>query len=478
MTIKTKKGMASLYLVAFTTLLLGILTMSFVRVMLTESKESTNSDLSQSAYDSALAGIEDAKTAIIMYNTCRENQYNDVQFSFRSRCYDPDNGIIALMEKSFTAFQQGGDGSCDTVPKILGIDYSNGAVVVGDEKLNQFYTCVTVTNEADSYLTILGETTPSRTIPVRLRDGEFSKVVAFEIEWYSRDKDENDSSISISRGYMADLLTDLSTYPSNFKPFGTKSQAISNLPILAAEIIQTDTNFQMYELDLNNESNTGTDHATAVLYPVSNKISGVTKPDRGTFVTNYINKDTVLAVSNKNSAEREKSPQSVYCAPVAGQAGFNSADYSDSEYRCRATIEIPPTYQGNGPSGRAEHTFMVRINLPYGVPEDTDVSIKACMATIGGVCTEYAHWVNQFVVDSTGRASTLYRRLTARVDTVNTIFIYPDYAAEARGANATVEKRLYATKNCWATDDAGGSTTCANNGDAKIYPEEEPNTTN
>ena len=64
--IKTKKGMASLYLVAFTTLLLGVLTMSFVRVMVTESKESSNSDLSQSAYDSALAGIEDAKTAIII----------------------------------------------------------------------------------------------------------------------------------------------------------------------------------------------------------------------------------------------------------------------------------------------------------------------------------------------------------------------------------------------------------------------------
>lgn len=464
MTIKTKKGMASLYLVAFTTLLMGILTTSFVRVMLTESRESTNSDLSQSAYDSALAGIEDAKTAIIMYNTCRENSENEVQFNFRSRCDEISN----IMEKSFEDFKSGGDGSCDAVPNILGIPSVNGAVAIGaknddgESLLNQSYTCVTVTNEADSFLTILGETTPSRTIPVRLRENEYSQTVAFEVEWYSR---RNDELSATELGYMSNLYTGL--YGSDYKAFGTKSDATGSLPVLAVEVIQTEPSFQMYQLDLNNEENLGTDHATVVLYPVDKNVDGVTQRNSsGGFVTNFISKDTVLAVSNKNSAAREQSPQAVFCAKV----NSSNDDYANSGYRCRATIELPRTYLGSDPNGRdrAEHTFMIRVSLPYGVPEDTDVSIRACKALSGAVCdrSQYASWINQYVVDSTGRASTLYRRLTARIDTVNTIFIYPDYAAEARGRDATVEKDFYATKNCWATDDAGGSTTCANNGDA------------
>ena len=58
--IKTKKGATSIYIVAFTTMVLSILTISFVRIMVSEAQQTSNYDLSQSAYDSALAGIEDA----------------------------------------------------------------------------------------------------------------------------------------------------------------------------------------------------------------------------------------------------------------------------------------------------------------------------------------------------------------------------------------------------------------------------------
>ena len=67
---ETKKGMASLYVVLFATILFGVITLSFVRIIISEVIQSSNDDLSQSAYDSALVGVEDAKIAVNRYYQC------------------------------------------------------------------------------------------------------------------------------------------------------------------------------------------------------------------------------------------------------------------------------------------------------------------------------------------------------------------------------------------------------------------------
>ena len=66
----TKEGAASIFIVIFTTLLLSVITLSFFRIMLSEANLTINYNLSQSAYDSALAGIEDAKVALLKYHEC------------------------------------------------------------------------------------------------------------------------------------------------------------------------------------------------------------------------------------------------------------------------------------------------------------------------------------------------------------------------------------------------------------------------
>ena len=67
---KFKNGAVSFYIVVFLTLIFGIITLSFVRIILNEVRETANTDLYNSAYDSALAGIEDAKIALIKYHDC------------------------------------------------------------------------------------------------------------------------------------------------------------------------------------------------------------------------------------------------------------------------------------------------------------------------------------------------------------------------------------------------------------------------
>ena len=42
-------------------MLLTIVTIGFIKLMIMDQRQSSNSDMSQSAYDAALAGAEDAK---------------------------------------------------------------------------------------------------------------------------------------------------------------------------------------------------------------------------------------------------------------------------------------------------------------------------------------------------------------------------------------------------------------------------------
>ena len=450
--IKTKKGMASLYLVAFTTLLLGVLTMSFVRVMVTESKESSNSDLSQSAYDSALAGIEDAKTAIIMYNAC----LGDSSRSFGGLSCTT---IKQRMEKM--GFEEG---SCDIVSAILNRSGGSyvGEVEIKDNEsqpneLSQAYTCVTIANDFADYRSLLNESVSARTIPIRVTNDDFDDIVAFELQWYSTEMDDSHAGGPV--GFMQNssevVYTGLNT--SDIIPFAGRSVATDSLPIVSFELFQTDKDgFRMHELDLNNETNTGTDHASIVLYP-DNKIEN---GENGTFIgaselLTSSNKDSQVALRKGNSSI---TPKLVSCQ-------YNSG------FRCRATIELPATYKNNTvkytKNTRAEETFMIRVGLPYSTPR-TDFSVRACKNVKNNHCDDYAVWTgSQFVVDSTGRASTLYRRVTARIDVVNTSFIYPNYAAQVTGDDATIEKNLWVTENCWASDGDGNSSACANNGVTK-----------
>ena len=434
---KTKKGMASLYLVAFTTLLLGIVTMSFARVMISESREASNSDLSQSAFDSALAGVEDAKTAILKYEQCNNNPAAE-------GCGE----IITRMKAAFD------NHNCDVVRNILG-NSGEGAVEISED-LNQSYTCVTIADDAPIYQSTLTEDIRSRVVPAGTIDN-YQNVVGIELQWFTIDPTSDEVK------FMNDDAGD------NFIPLKAKSDAMDksarkkSAPILTFELFQTDESFRMYQLDLNNETNTGTDHAMIMLYPESG--------DSDSFVTarnllDASNKSSQAALTSSDYASNSVVPKLVSCF-----------DHGDGGAYCRAVIQFPATYNGSADNTdgtystvkdstkRAKQTFMFRVSLPYGAPQ-TDFSIKPCTEIVDGKCTETSRFTGaQYIIDSTGRASDLYRRIIARVETTPN-FIFPEYAVQVSGNNAVIEKNFYVTENCWSTDGKGNYTTCANNGDA------------
>lgn len=128
------KGAVSIFIVMFTTILTGIIVLSFVRLMVLDQQRAINSDLADSAYDSAQIGIVDAKRAILKYE--KEICPNDP-----GQCRNLRRDLL--------------DGNnCDAVRNILGMT-GEGEVKIatteGQDSLEQAYTCAKIKYYTDNY---------------------------------------------------------------------------------------------------------------------------------------------------------------------------------------------------------------------------------------------------------------------------------------------------------------------------------------
>ena len=111
--INTKKGAVSLYVVVFFAVVVGVITLGFIRIVINNSIAAVNADLYLSAYDSAMAGVEDAKIALLKYHDClSQGEVAGSAASAPGTC----PRIIYEMEKGIR------ENSCDVVQKVLGRD--------------------------------------------------------------------------------------------------------------------------------------------------------------------------------------------------------------------------------------------------------------------------------------------------------------------------------------------------------------------
>ncbi len=414
---KTKKGAASFYVVIFTTLVLGIITISFVRIMLSEATRTTDTDLNQSAYDSALAGVEDAKSALKKINQ------------------DP-----SLAEQLFPKDPQQTP-ECNTLTKILygpGSDLTKDVQIAektsGESREAQAYTCVKMTNIVDDYRATLTSNTRMKVVPLRIRGG-FSQVKYLKVSWYAKTDGDGVK-------YLQNKDAQNPLYFNENGVAESPDQSVLAPPVLTAELIQTDTLFNAAEL-VSDARTAGTDRSTVVLYPVK---SGASDKD--------INADEMRQAADpyKNNAN-----QPFY---------VNCVDSADQEFVCEKTLQLP--YTINGSQEKGDDTAFLLIAAPYG-NSDTKFKITALDEEKNVLQFENA----QYQVDSTGRANDIYRRIETRLEIGNANFPFPEYTIEGSNATqgkASIWKNFWITNNCQTTvnEKIGGEqygiTDCRNSG--------------
>ena len=354
-----QSGAVSLFAVIFGAMLLTIVTIGFMRLMIMDQRQSSNNDLSQSAYDAALAGVEDAKRVV------RAAQTGNIQ------AVGVLNGPINCNMVAASGVV-GGSISGDTI-----IQTGTGA----GKRFDQAYTCVKITMKSQDFIYKSIED-KSQLIPLRATSS-FNKI---SIEWYRRDDESNLGSANA-------VNTEISTTGE----LPARNSWHSNTPqLMRVQLINPGPTFNLSTLDT----------------------TGVTSFFRPNVLRSDVAGQDGTAVSSKTSDrpratdgnEHNNGTNIVSCSKTFKFSG---------EYSCKAVIDVDEIAAGS-------ETAFLRLTSIY-----KGGSVKVSLQKTDGTIVNFDGV--QPIVDSTGRASNLFRRVEARLQ-IGDDFAYPDNAVELKNS--------------------------------------------
>lgn len=417
--------MASFYVVIFATILFGVVTVSFVRIILSEATQSSNDDLSRSAYDSAIAGVEDAKTAVNRYYSCINGTGNagDCGEQERAKLFSQNctqEGIGVARYLYGDNYKGGPD---DTEVKIQETGVSDA-----ESGSDQAYTCVIVSDEVPDYRGTLTKDTPAKVIPIAVNDGtgnqttQIEKVRTIRFGWYSQLNEGNRSDFILSGGRLKSQN-------------GRGENGPTIPPTIALTFIRMKAGMSIEDF---HTPNNGSDYATMLLLP-----SGQTGANE-----TYVEEIFYGALREVGNISKSGSnyPFAVTCSTA-------------SEFAC--TVDI------TGLTFEAGDSVFLVVSLPYSNTESVDFA-----AVLYDINAEPVKFVGvQIQVDSTGRTNQLFRRVEARLDPIDLFFPFPQYELFVDGdGDQSVDKNFWITANCWHTHPLDNGNTdnkpkfCPNNG--------------
>lgn len=213
-----QRGAVSLFIVMFSALLLTTITISFMQLMVKDQQQASYSDLSESAYDSAVAGVEDAKRALLEQQDCLGNS--------SATCNTIRTAIAS--------------GECRTLQEVfsLGGDEVLIAQDAGDRRLEQAYTCVKITEDTRDYVGNIDSDASAALIPLRA-NGSFDQII---ISW---GLSKVGGAIDLPIGGTRQLpVKDTDNWPEN-RP-----------ALLRAQLIDGQGSFRLSDFDTTGFSNT------------------------------------------------------------------------------------------------------------------------------------------------------------------------------------------------------------------------------
>ncbi len=357
-----QRGAVSIFVVIFSALLVVTIATTFARLMLQDQMQATDSDLSRSALDSANAGVEDAKRVLVKYEQECVNGSNTSCTNWRTNYLNGNN--------------------CEAPRTILGAattptQADGGGFKVGNDSLRQAYTCVKITLNTNNYE---GTLQPGASRLVQLKSETNAQFTHVKIEWYSKKNLRNSGEPKV---YL-DQINELGLKP---RSAATPSDAwAKNQPsLMRLQLLQFGNNFTLANFNSTDPANTNV--GTLFIKPARGSgAGGVATPP-----------PTPLTFSTEDVSGPLQ--------PVECYREFDDA--SADAYACSVTValELP---NGAGNPGDRKDAYL-RLNAPYGDETDFSVSLYngSSLVRFGGV---------QPLVDSTGRAADLFRRVSSRIE--------------------------------------------------------------
>lgn len=410
-TSQTKKGVAAIYVVVFTTMLIGIITLSFLRIMLSESGRTLNDTLSDSAYNAALAGVEDAKYVIAKYQ-------QDIAAG------KTDSDIVKQLESK-------ADNNCDIISDALQLtknnEYSVGTNDSGQTFQDQAYTCVMIDLSGD-FKGVLSTNNPTLVVPLKPsgKDADtVDNVAGVKITWTMGSDDASSFTGSAVKKLHSDFGKGIVNNVNALKDddahniLGRKGVmdndnqvALNGLRVMLVQSPKDEPNPDYYSSESDGS-------------PEDSPECGRT--NRGTLM--------LLASSDEGSKNEFTACQFVRSADKNLNAPLGVQCNSDS---CTATLKFP---QPKGGDSRNPNNFFLVLNQLYSEP-----SIKVTVNMINSTTGDTMDFFNvQPIVDATGRSGDLFRRVEARIGTDNGASLVP--TAEL-STNSAINKDFPVTKNC------------------------------
>lgn len=363
-----QSGAVSIFVVIFAILLMSVVTISFLRIMVDDQNRASDNDLAQSAYDSAQAGVEDAKRALLWYaEQCKTLTAEQCETLGVQMATDECNAaIVNVAEVGVSSDTDGGVGVGEVKVQSAADESESNP----DAALNQAYTCVTTTIDTEDYVGSLSVNQPVLVPLITTRP--FSAVT---VEWFSRDDVSNtdgDVVVPAAGGTTQPLLAQ-ADWPNDTPP------------VLRAQYMQVGSSFTLGGFDYYDSGAAQSNTNTLFLYP---KTGGNTEA--------VIAERDIRQVEGGNQVPSESSsaPYPVSC----------TNNVSAGNYACSVKLNVPQ------PMGGGDAAAAYLLLTPFYTATHYRVTLTASDGTavlFNGV---------QPMVDSTGRASDIFRRVQSRID--------------------------------------------------------------
>ena len=381
-----QRGAVSLFVVVFAMLIITVLTIGFLRIMVADQNQASDSDLAQSAYDSALAGVEDGKRALLYYQQrCATNPGSCPGLNAAL-----STGVCnqAVVSQGIVSSSVSATGDVTNPGEI----YVRQTTSTNDDKLEQAYTCLKMQLVTDDYV---GELTPTTSqliplIPEKDSGGTSDTFDTVTIRWYQpEDLGRADGAVSLT-GFAAP------------QPLLAKASWPANRPsVMRVQLIQFGPNFTMEDFDATSGGRSNAN--TVFLYPTN-----AGSATRSANFTSDIRKTSTSADPIADTAG--SSPLPVLC----------SASISAGGYACQMSLRLPQAINAT----TNDRTAYLRVTPFYNA---THYQIILGNGPLNATGTNIVKFNDvQPIIDSTGRANDLFRRVISRVNLYDNAFPYPD----------------------------------------------------